>query len=76
MMVTGKITVKHRGYTVEFERDGDQWYGHILEIKDLITAMAENVGSMAFEARGAVEDYIDTCEELGVEPNKPGGESE
>ena len=80
MMVTGTITVKHRGYTVrfvkDFEKNKGHWYGHILYIKDLITAMAENVGSMAFEARGAVDDYIDTCEELGVEPNKPGGESE
>ena len=80
MIITGKITVKHRGYTVEFVKDFEKnngcWYGHILHIKDLITAMAENVGSMALEAKNAIDDYIDTCKELGVEPNKPSGESE
>ena len=79
MIITGKITVKHRGYTVEFvkdfEKNNGHWYGHILYIKDLITAMAENVGLIAFEARGAIDDYIDTCKELGVEPNKPGGDA-
>ena len=80
MMVTGTITVKHRSYTVRFvknfEKNNGQWYGRILSIKDLIIVIAANVGSMASEARDAIDDYIDTCKELGVEPNKPGGESE
>ena len=78
MIITGKITVKHRGYTMEFARQENEetWYGHILHIKDLITAQTENGLTIAYEARDAINDYIDTCKELGVEPNKPGGESE
>jgi predicted HicB family RNase H-like nuclease len=71
MIVTGTLTVRHKGYTVEFERDDSHWCGRILYIKDLITVIADRVGDMEQEAKAAIDDYIDTCLELGVEPNEP-----
>jgi len=49
----------------------DHWYGHIINIKDLITARAEIDISCPAEAMDAIDDYLNTCKELGVEPNKP-----
>ena len=76
MIITVAFAVKHRGYTMEFNRDGGQWYGHILHIKDLIAVTTERLEAMKIEAEAAIDDYIDTCEELGVEPNKPCGDAE
>lgn len=74
MIITGSVTVKHRGYTVEFEREDDHWYGKIIGIKDLITVIADRFATMEQEAKAAIDDYIDTCAELGVEPNEPEAE--
>jgi hypothetical protein len=66
-------TVCFKGYTVEVEvePDGDHWCGKILYIKDLITVSADCMGNIEQEAKAAIDDYIDTCLELGVEPNEP-----
>jgi hypothetical protein len=64
-------TVCFKGYTVEVEPDGDHWCGKILYIKDLITVSADCMGKIEQEAKAAIDDYIDTCLELGVEPNEP-----
>ena len=72
------IKINYLSYTVEFtyQKKEDYWFGHILYIQDLITAIAKNRRNMAFEAREAVDDYIKTCEEEGIEPNKPCGRAE
>lgn len=70
-MVTGLITVRHRGYRVVFRREDDRWYGKIEDIKDLVTVEAKTIYSMRTEAEMAIDDYIETCRELGVEPKEP-----
>lgn len=59
--------VTHRGYTMTFDQTG---YGSIDGIADLVTAEAEP-GNMIREARAAIDDYLESCAELGVEPNIP-----
>ena len=71
MIITGTLTVKHKGYTVEFEREDDHWCGKIIGIGDLVTVCADRIGTMEEEAKSAIDDYIETCAELGVEPNEP-----
>jgi len=65
--------MKHRGQigSVEFDFDDDCLHGKLLYINDLVTYEAESLPALREEFRAAVDDYLETCEELGVEPNKP-----
>lgn len=65
--------LKYKGYegTAELDISRGICRGKILCIKDLVTYESETAGGLreAFEA--AVEDYLETCKELGREPAKP-----
>ena len=64
--------VGYRGYWMEFTKQSDGWwFGHILYIGDLITAMSKTHNTITLEAKDAINDYLDTCIEEGVKPNNP-----
>lgn len=65
------VTIGYRGYKAKLEWVGDHWCGKIEGISDLITVCADRVGAVREEAIAAIDDYIETCAELGVEPNQP-----
>lgn len=67
-----RIKMHHKGYVVAFDPQSDgTWYGRITDIPGLITAEAETLADCPRQAREAVDDYLETCAELGVEPNTP-----
>lgn len=63
----------HKGYsaTIEFSPDDDAFIGRILGINDIITFEGESVQELKNNFYEAVDFYIDTCAQKGVEPNKP-----
>lgn len=65
--------LKYKGYegTAEVDMDRLVCRGKILFIGDLVTYIAGSPEGLqgAFEA--AVDDYIETCEAIGKEPQKP-----
>jgi predicted HicB family RNase H-like nuclease len=68
-----KNTFKHKEYagSIEVSTEDGCLHGQILFIRDLITYEAATVPELEKEFRAAVDDYLETCRELNVEPKKP-----
>ena len=66
-------TLKYKEYegTCEIDVEEDICYGKLLFIDDLITYEAETPKQLKKEFQAAVDDYIQTCIELGIEAKKP-----
>jgi predicted HicB family RNase H-like nuclease len=65
--------LKYRGYegTAEIDMDRMVCRGKILFIDDLVTYEAEKPADLQKEFEEAVDDYLETCAELGREAQKP-----
>jgi len=65
-------SMKYRGYhgSVDVSIEDGVLHGKILFIDDLVTYEADTVPALQTEFRAAVDDYIQTCEELGRAPQK------
>lgn len=67
-----KTHLTYKGYfgTVEFSAEDDCLFGKILGINDLVNYEAQSVNELKTVFEESVEDYLETCNELGKEPNK------
>lgn len=67
-----KDTLEYNGYTstVTYSTDDDVLYGKIFGINDLVTFEAESVKELKMAFQKAVNDYVETCKEVGKEPEK------
>ncbi len=65
--------IKYKGYegTAEIDMEKQICRGKILFINDLITYEAKTPVDLENEFKATVDDYIETCEDLGREPQKP-----
>jgi predicted HicB family RNase H-like nuclease len=65
--------LKYKQYegTAELDIARQVCRGKILFIDDLVTYEAATPSGLQAEFEAAVEDYLDTCAELGREPQKP-----
>lgn len=65
--------IEYKGYTgsVHFDSEEETFYGKIEFIRDLITFEATSVKSLKTSFRNSVDDYLETCRELGKSPEKP-----
>jgi len=67
-------TIKYKDFTgsIEISKEGDEFIAHgkILFINDLVTYEADDLQNIEAEFKAAVDDYIDTCAQLGIEPQK------
>ncbi len=65
--------LKYNGYEGTSELDMDRCIcrGKILFIDDLVTYEADSPKDLQVEFEAAVDDYLETCKELGREPKKP-----
>ena len=64
--------LEHRGYcgTVEFSSADNVLFGKVLGVNSLISYEGGSVQDLADDFKFAVDDYIETCEGEGVEPEK------
>lgn len=64
---------KYKGYegTIEPDMERGVLRGRILFISDVVTYESDNMKSIESEFRDAVDDYLETCTELGRQPQKP-----
>lgn len=69
------ITLEYKGYlgTVEFSAEDNCLFGKIIGITDLISYEAQEVSELKEAFEEAVNDYLDTCKELGKETIKQKG---
>ena len=67
-----KNYLEYKGYTgtVEFSAEDNCRFGKIVGINDLINYEAQDVLDLKKVFEESVNDYLDTCKELGKQPNK------
>jgi predicted HicB family RNase H-like nuclease len=68
-----KKILEHKGFqgSTELSLENNVLYGKILHIDDLISYEADTPIGLSEAFIEAVEDYLDTCKEMGLEPNRP-----
>jgi predicted HicB family RNase H-like nuclease len=66
-------TLSYKGFegSVEVDMASLTCRGKLLFIDDLVTYQADSPKDIQAEFESAVEDYLDTCKELGRQPKKP-----
>ena len=64
--------LKYKGYygSVEFSDSDNVFFGRIIGIADRILYEGKNVDSLRQDFEESVDDYIETCKQLGKEPDK------
>ena len=64
--------LSHKGYSgsVETSVTDNVLHGKILFINDLVTYEADNIPQLKVEFEAAVNDYLDTCAQIGKIPQK------
>ena len=67
-----KNTMSYKGYygSVEFSDEDNVFFGRIIGINDRITYEGDSVITLRHDFETAVEDYIETCKQIGKEPEK------
>ncbi|MCL2216930.1 MAG: type II toxin-antitoxin system HicB family antitoxin [Defluviitaleaceae bacterium] len=65
--------IKHRGYvgTVEYTAEDDVLFGKVLGIRGLVSYEGESIAAVKRDFMEAVDDYLETCEIEGLEPENP-----
>ncbi|MBA4366719.1 MAG: toxin-antitoxin system HicB family antitoxin [Desulfobacterium sp.] len=65
--------IKYKGYTgtVNFSQEDRLFHGKVLGIPDIIGFEGVSVDQLEKDFRSAVDDYLETCREIGKEPEKP-----
>lgn len=64
--------LEYKGYIgrVEFSAEDKIFHGKLEYINDLVTFEATSVEELEKEFKDAVDDYIDTCKKLDIDPQK------
>jgi predicted HicB family RNase H-like nuclease len=67
-----KNALSYKGYfgSVEFSDEDDVFHGRIIGINDHITYEGDSVQSLRQDFISAVDEYLETCAELGKNPEK------
>lgn len=70
-------TIKYKGYTgsVEISEEDNCLFGKVLFTRSLLSYEGRTFEEIKKDFRDAVDDYLQLCEEKGVEPEKPFKES-
>jgi len=64
--------LEHKGYfgSVEYSSRDDVLHGKVIGINDVVTYEGASVKELKEAFEGSVDDYLETCKELGKEPNR------
>lgn len=65
-------TMTYKGYSARIEYDGEDeiFFGRVAGIRDGVGFHADNVADLKSAFEEAVDDYIETCEKIGKEPQR------
>jgi predicted HicB family RNase H-like nuclease len=66
-------TIQYNGYqaNIVYEAEDDLLIGHIMHINDIIGFHGTSLEEMKVAFKEAVDDYLEYCQKIGKEPNKP-----
>ena len=67
-----KNALEYKGYsgTVEFSATDEVFYGKLNGIRDVVTFEADSVSKLKKAFKEAVDNYIETCQKTGKNPDK------
>lgn len=65
-------TLEYKGYlgSVEFNAGEGVLYGQVQGVNDIVTFEGKSVDELKSAFREAVDDYLETCKELGKTPDR------
>ena len=63
----------YKGYAacIEYSDEDEAFVGHVASIRDVVGFHGESVSELRAAFVEAVDDYLETCENLGRTPQKP-----
>lgn len=64
--------LSYKGYfgTVHYSAEDEVFYGKVHAINDLVNFEGSSVDELKSSFQASVDDYLDTCKELGKTPDK------
>lgn len=64
--------LEYKGYngTVEYSSEDNVLFGKVIGIKSLISYEGQSVEELKADFEGAVDEYLEYCEENSIEPEK------
>lgn len=67
-----KEQITYKGYhgSVGFSAEDEIFYGKVEGVNDLITFEGDSVKTLKKSFEEAVEDYLETCKQIGKDPQK------
>jgi predicted HicB family RNase H-like nuclease len=65
--------IEYKGYTgvFEFDPSGDAFHGRVIGLQDVVTFEGRSIDELRHEMEASVDDYLELCEEVGKEPERP-----
>jgi predicted HicB family RNase H-like nuclease len=65
--------MKYKGYIgrTEIDAEGGMIFGEVIGLRDVITFRGTTVPEAVASFRESVDLYLETCEEQGIEPDRP-----
>jgi predicted HicB family RNase H-like nuclease len=66
-------TKLYKGYigSVDIDLEANYLHGKVLHVQDLVTFTSPDVAGLQAAFEEAVDDYLQLCEEVGKEPDRP-----
>ncbi len=66
-------TLTYKGYSgvVEFDGEAGVLHGRVVGLRDVVTFQGETVAETRQAFQDSVDDYLEWCQELGHEPERP-----
>lgn len=65
--------LNYKGYSGQLEIDEEAGiiFGRVLDIRDVVTFKGETVAEAKQAFQDSIDDYLEFCQEIGQEPDKP-----
>lgn len=70
-LVNSLLSYKNYNGTVEYSKDDKCLYGKVIDLKSLLSYEGDSVQELETDFQKVVEDYLNDCEERGVQPEQP-----
>jgi len=68
-------TLTYKGFTarIDFDSCDNSLVGRLLGIEDIVGFHADNEADLSVAFTEAVDDYLETCDKIGKEPEQSSG---
>jgi predicted HicB family RNase H-like nuclease len=63
--------IEYKGYEASVEQDEGKLFIRVLDITDLLVTECSGAPEVMPAFIDVIDDYLETCKELGEEPKKP-----